>query len=318
MEFVLGSKLQLNGGMPTILFADDEPSVREIVARYLELGGHHVQLACNGREALDQIRRAAPDLVVLDYQMGTPDGFEVCRDLKNNPRFGHLPVLILTGRNTLESRLAGFDAGADDYLAKPFDPRELLARITALLRLANRGLQRNPTSGLPGGEAIQEELLRWQERGEVFAVCYLDLDDFKPFGDRFGFRIADEVIRIVGQVLREASRDADAFVGHVGGDDFLLLCRLEDARSFSLEAQLQTQRRILQLLPPEVVASGHYQAEARDGTLSEFAITRLSTAILRVAPDTVVSIPALGEFVAQVKRKAKLTSTGIIEADLTR
>jgi len=308
--------LQVNAGMPTILFADDEPAIREIVARYLELGGHQVQLASNGSEALEQVRRGSPDLVVLDYQMGSPDGFEVCRNLKSSPRFGHLPVLILTGRNSLETRLAGFDAGADDYLAKPFDPRELLARISALLRLASRGLQRNPTSGLPGGDAIQHELALWQARGETFAICYLDLDDFKPFGDRFGFRVADEVIRTVGQVLREVSTDADAFVGHVGGDDFILLCRLQDARSLSLAAQLQMQRRIRQLLPAEVVEAGRYEAEARDGTVSVFPITRLSTAILRVRPDLTVSVPQLGETVARVKRMAKLADGGILEAEM--
>jgi PleD family two-component response regulator len=302
--------------MPTILFADDEPAIREIVARYLELGGHHVQLASNGREALAQINRTAPDLIVLDYQMGTPDGFEVCRDLKSNPRFGHLPVLILTGRNNLETRLKGFDAGADDYLAKPFDPRELLARISALLRLASRGLQRNPTSGLPGGQAIQEEIARWQARGDIFAICYLDLDDFKPFGDRFGFRIADEVIRTIGDVLRETTTDRDAFVGHVGGDDFILLCRLDEAREMSRATQQLAQERILQLLPPDVVESGRYSAEARDGSVSEFPITRLSTAILRVRPPATISVPELGESVARVKRQAKLTSEGIVESDL--
>jgi PleD family two-component response regulator len=311
----LGRDSQLNGGMPTILFADDEPAIRDIVARYLELGGHRVRLASNGREALDQVRREAPDLVVLDYQMGVPDGFEVCRDLKNSPRFGHLPVMILTGQNTLESRLAGFDAGADDYLAKPFDPRELLARITALLRLANRGLQRNPTSGLPGGEAIQQELRRWQQRGEVFALCYLDLDEFKPFGDRFGFQIADEVIRLVGEALREICSDADAFVGHVGGDDFLLLCPLEDARRLSLAAQQQVQRRIHAVLPSEIVAAGRYQAEARDGSVHEFAITRLSSALIRIRPDVPVSVLELGEVVARTKRMAKLASSGIFEID---
>jgi two-component system, OmpR family, response regulator len=128
--------------MPTILFADDEPAIRDIVARYLELGGHRVQLASNGAEALEQVRRAMPDLVVLDYQMGNPDGFQVCRHLKNSPRFGHLPVMILTGQNTLETRLAGFDAGADDYLAKPFVLEELLARLRALAR---RGPVARPT-----------------------------------------------------------------------------------------------------------------------------------------------------------------------------
>jgi PleD family two-component response regulator len=317
MRTVSEREPQLKEGMPTILFADDEPAIRNLVARYLELRGHEVHLACNGSEALAHVRRATPDLVVLDYQMGTPDGFEVCRDLKNSPRFGHLPVLILTGRNNLETRLAGFDAGADDYLAKPFDPRELAARISALLRLASRGLQRNPTSGLPGGDSIQQELARWDEQGGLFTLSYLDLDDFKPFGDRFGFRIADEVIRVIGEVLREVTRDNDAFVGHVGGDDFILISRPEEALRLSREAQEQVQGRIRQLLPEDVVRAGRYQAETRDGSVMEFAITRLSAAILRIRPPAEISIAELGERIARIKRMAKLTESGIVEVDLT-
>jgi PleD family two-component response regulator len=302
--------------MPTILFADDEPSVREVVADFLEHHGHHVQLARNGREALELVSRSTPDLVVLDYSMGTPDGFEVCRDLKNSPRFGHLPVLILTGQSALESRLAGFEAGADDFLSKPFDLRELLARVSALLRLANRGLQRNPTSGLAGGQAIQEELARRQRRGEVFALCYLDLDDFKPFGECFGFAVADEVIRSMGQVLHEVGGDPDVFVGHIGGDDFLLLCRPDQARHLSLEVQHRIRQRILQMLPPEVVRRGRYQAEARDGAIAEFPITHLSAAILRIPAGTTLHLAELGPVVSRIKRQAKLTEARLLEVEL--
>jgi len=86
--------------------------------------------------------------------------------------------------------VAAFEAGADDYLAKPFDPRELRARIVALLRIVRREGDRNPTSGLPGGQAIEEEIERRAEAGESFAICYIDLDNFKPFADTFGFSLA--------------------------------------------------------------------------------------------------------------------------------
>lgn len=302
--------------MPTILFADDEPAMREMVAEVLEAGGHRVRLARNGLEALEQVRQSAPDLIVLDYRMGQPNGFQVCRDLKSNPRFGHLPVLILTGHDAVESRLAGFDAGADDYLAKPFDPRELLARVAALLRLTQRGLQRNPTSGLPGGDAIQEEFMRRRQSGEPFAVCYLDLDDFKPFGDRFGFSVADDVIRAAGDVLREVSDGTDAFVGHVGGDDFILLCAPEQARPLWEEARARLHVRVLEYLPAEVVRAGRYWAEGRDGRLQEFAITRLSAAIVRIRPGASLSLVELGETVARVKRTAKVAGgNGIAEIE---
>ena len=303
--------------MPTILYADDEPAMRQMVAKVLETGGHHVRLARNGKDALEQIRAAAPDLILLDYQMGEPTGLQVCRDVKNNPRFGHLPVLILTGHGGLESRLEGFDAGADDYLTKPFEPRELLARVAALLRLANRGLQRNPTSGLPGGNAIQEEFVRLRKGGQPFAICYLDLDDFKPFGDHFGFSVADTVIYEVGETLREISENTEAFAGHVGGDDFILLCSPDAARHLSEEAQTRLHRRISRHLPPEVVRTGRYRAEARDGTVQEFEITRLSAAIVHVDPGNEIPLMELGETVARAKRAAKRSGgTGIVEVEL--
>jgi PleD family two-component response regulator len=303
--------------MPNILFADDEPAMREMVSRVLEAGGHNVQLARNGLDALEQIRTGAPDLIVLDYHMGDPNGLQVCRDVKSSPRLGHVPVLILTGRNGMDSRLRGFDAGADDYLTKPFDPRELLARISALLRLASRGLQRNPTSGLPGGEAINQAFGCWQQRGRVFAVCYLDLDDFKPFGDRFGFRVADSVIRDTGEVLRDVTDALDAFVGHVGGDDFIVLSTTENARQICEEAQRRLHSRLQALLPLDVVEAGNYEAESRDGIVREFPITRLSAAIVRIPPDIPVSLTELGETVARLKRLAKhATSSGILEVDL--
>ncbi|CAN5821600.1 hypothetical protein BH23GEM3_BH23GEM3_22840 [soil metagenome] len=303
--------------MSTILFADDELAMRQMVAKVLETGGHAVRLAKNGTEAIEQLRASAPDLVLLDYQMGEPTGLEVCWHVKNNARFGHLPVLILTGHSGMEARLQGFEAGADDYLAKPFEPRELLARVAALLRLANRGLERNPTSGLPGGNAIQEEFRRWREQGEPFSICYLDLDDFKPFGDRFGFSVADAAIRAVGDTLREISDDTATFAGHIGGDDFILLCRQEDARRMSEEAQARFHARIARYVPPEVVRTGRYTSESRDGAAQEFAVTRLSAAIVRIHPSTDSPLVEIGESVARAKRQAKRSGGGgIVEMEV--
>ena len=184
--------------------------------------------------ALAEVRRAAPDLVILDYRMGTPDGFTVCRAMKDDPRVAHVPVLILTGESRIEDRLGGFEAGADDYLAKPFDARELLARVTALLRQAQRALDRNPTTGLPGGVAIEREIDRRRADGQPFAVVYFDLDDFKPFADRFGFAVADEAIREAGRsIAATAEGRNDTFVGHVGGDDFVLVCPADDGRELA-------------------------------------------------------------------------------------
>jgi two-component system, OmpR family, response regulator MprA len=122
------------GRMTRVLVVDDEPAVRVALERALRLEAYEVELAADGREALDRIAGAAPDAVVLDVAMPHVDGLEVCRRLRDAG--DRTPVLMLTARDAVDDRVAGLDAGADDYLVKPFALKELKARLRALLRRA--------------------------------------------------------------------------------------------------------------------------------------------------------------------------------------
>ena len=121
-----------------VLVVDDERAVRDSLRRALELEGYDVELAADGEEALERLaQNGEPDAVVLDILMPRMDGLEVCRRVR---REGHrLPVLMLTARDEVENRVAGLDAGADDYVTKPFALEELLARLRALLRRTTSG-----------------------------------------------------------------------------------------------------------------------------------------------------------------------------------
>ena len=123
-----------------ILVVDDEPAVRDALERALRLAGYEVELAADGQEALERLAAGAPDAVVLDVLMPHVDGLEVCRRLR--AAGDHTPVLVLTARDTVADRVTGLDAGADDYLVKPFALEELLARVRALLRRTTDGEQR--------------------------------------------------------------------------------------------------------------------------------------------------------------------------------
>ena len=120
-----------------ILVADDEPAVRAALRRALQLDGYEVALAEDGDEALDAVRREQPELVVLDILMPAVDGLAVCRRMRRDG--DRTPILMLTARDAVSDRVAGLDAGADDYLVKPFALEELLARVRALLRRTVNG-----------------------------------------------------------------------------------------------------------------------------------------------------------------------------------
>jgi two-component system response regulator MprA len=122
------------GWMPRVLVVDDEPGVRVALERALRLDAYEVDLAADGREALDRVAAGAPDAVVLDVAMPHLDGLEVCRRMRDAG--DRTPVLMLTARDAVDDRVAGLDAGADDYLVKPFALKELKARLRALLRRA--------------------------------------------------------------------------------------------------------------------------------------------------------------------------------------
>ena len=114
-----------------ILVVDDDPTISEVVARYLEGDGYEVDIALDGAEALTRAQSNYPDLVVLDLMLPRVDGLEVCRQLRT---LGSVPIIMLTAKGEETDKLVGLSVGADDYMTKPFSPRELVARVKAVLR----------------------------------------------------------------------------------------------------------------------------------------------------------------------------------------
>src|SRR5690606_26709342 len=156
--------------------------------------------ANDGDQLVRMAQDTVPDLILVDLMMPLMDGFEAIRQLRNDTRTSHLPMIILTARSASSEVVVGFDSGADDYIVKPYDIDVLLARIRSHLRRAAKLPVRNPLTGLPGNVLLQAEIERQLTQRTPFSLIYIDLDNFKAFNDAYGFARGDRAIHMLAGV----------------------------------------------------------------------------------------------------------------------
>jgi len=266
----------------TILVVDNEPDILRFVEVNLRLEGFDVVTAADGEEALAQAFALNPALVILDVMMPKLDGFEVCRRLRADTRTRMVPIILLTAKTLMIDKVVGLTAGADDYMLKPFDPIELVARVRTTLKRSAELMDSSPLTGLPGNHAIGQELARRLELGEPMAVVYSDLNEFKAFNDRYGFVKGDEVINMLAECLQTALREhapETGFVGHIGGDDFMTVCAPDEMPLVCERVIELFDGQIRSLYDPVEAERGYIEVEDRRGEPQKFRIMTVSMGV---------------------------------------
>ncbi|MDQ2891066.1 MAG: diguanylate cyclase [Gemmatimonadota bacterium] len=230
-----------------ILVVDDHPDNIMVLRARLEARGYLVDEAEDGEQALERVYSSPkPDLILLDVMMPKIDGMEVVRRLKSDAALPFIPVIMQTALDSTESMVQGLDAGADDYIAKPINFRELDARVKSLLRIqslqaslaqrerelsaANAQLQvlssTDALTGVANRRSLEERLHEmWeysQRLHEPLSLVMCDIDHFKRVNDEYGHPVGDAVLQQFAQVIQAEAREIDR-VGRYGGEEFVLL-----------------------------------------------------------------------------------------------
>lgn len=249
-----------------ILVVDDVAVNVQLLTTYLTSVGYDVCTARDGQEALDKVSETQPDLILLDVMMPKLNGFEVCERLKSDPMTKIIPVIMVTALNEIEDKIKATEAGADDFVSKPFNKLELLTRVKSLLRIKQlhdelrakvreleqareRLRQLAITDGLTGlynhrylKEHLEQELLRANRHQSRVSVVMLDIDHFKKFNDTFGHPAGDTILRTMARLLRDNIRKID-IAARYGGEEFFLVL-IETNKNAAVQAAEKVRRLV--------------------------------------------------------------------------
>lgn len=295
--------------MENILVVDDDPSIASQLARVLDREGFKPILAGSGRAALACANDDRPELILLDLMLPDCDGMELCKMFRENPATSHVPIIMITAKTQSVDKVEGLMVGADDYVAKPFDENELVARIKTHLRRYAVERAVNPLTQLPGNLDIDRCIDNLIAGDRRFSVLYVDLDDFKAYNDHYGFTKGDEVILLLASTLRavvkDEGRSGTDLVGHIGGDDFVVITEPVVAKRYCERIIAGFDSSIGGFYDKKDYVRGYITSKDRRGTTRSFPMLSVSIAVVSNEHRQLANRLEVGEIAAQLKRVAK-------------
>ena len=236
-----------DGSSFNLLIVEDNDKDLKLLRSHLEPFGHSIEVARTGRDAIKMVSQGNFDIALVDVLLPEMDGFQVCEAIKRDDKTKDTQVLLVTCLNDLDNKIKGVELGADDYLIKPYDPRELETRIKALLKkksyidslhsLYQQALNSALLDGLTGlynhiyfKRFLDLEVKRSNRHDHQTALLMIDLDDFKHINDTLGHAAGDDILKSMGKLLKKAIREID-FAARYGGEEFVVVMPYGDPES---------------------------------------------------------------------------------------
>ena len=291
----------------TILIISKDSTVLEAYGIALNDAGFDVRTAKSGSAILDVVQDAPPQCFIVPRSFPGTGSLSLVEELKGDNIYGHVPILMALEEQELKA-VDWAHTVADDYVVGQVPATDLIARVSLCIQRAQRDINANPLTGLPGNLTIFREAERRLKLGEPFAVAYLDLDKFKPFNDKYGFARGDEVLKMTARVLMSVLRNQqsrDMYVGHVGGDDFIFM-----TPSDLVEAVSQEVIQNFDLIVPNFYDEDDKEREGiesvdRQGNKEFFPMMGCSIAIVDTQLSGIKTSAEISQRSAEVKKFAK-------------
>lgn len=266
-----------------ILIADDDDEIRELIKFFLEQEGYQVIEAGNGEEVINIVYADVPDLILLDVMMPKLTGFEVCEKLRSNAKTCMVPIIMLTSLAQAKDKITGIKLGADEYLTKPFENFELIARIEALLRRCKENRVASLLTGLAGNIAVESEIKSRLEEKNPFCFILVDINGFKVYNDKYSFEQGDDILRVFGSIIKSAHvelGDKDGMVAYMGEDDFVIITLPERADLMVLRVIENFENVVHKFYDADVLKRGYIWTKNENGEEIQHPLLTISMGVL--------------------------------------
>ncbi len=254
-----------------ILVVEDERDTADMLAAYFESQGFEVLLAAWGKDALQATAQKVPDLILLDIRLPDIDGYEVCRQLRQQRRTQTTPIIFLTEKRERMDRLQGLELGAVDYITKPFDIQELRLRVRNALRRAKFDTLTDPVTTLPAQELTRDRLSRLLQQRE-WVLMSLAIEGLDAFAEAYGFVARDDVLRAVALMLMSITQESggdDPFVGQTEHAEFVIVTDSNHARDVRDKVTARLKQSVGYFYPLKESGGSRPDLKFLMGTISE-------------------------------------------------
>lgn len=259
-------------------------------------------------EELDIALRSIPALIILDEDNTNVDIIEICQKIRKDDDNNITPVAVVSSNTNKSHRIEVLKTSVQYYIKKPIDQQYLYYTVKNMIDLLYTNRKVSPLTGLPGNVQIQAEMKKRLLNNDIFAILYVDLDNFKAYNDVYGFSNGDEIIKFTARVISKYAHNienSDNFVGHIGGDDFVAIISKTDYDKICQEIIIEFDSGVEKYYNQKDIARGYVEIENRKGILEQFPMTTISVAVVEVDPLIFKSPLEIGEVGAQVKHRAK-------------
>lgn len=291
-----------------IMIISNDWDIIELTKLYLKAKRYSIITEFGGSNALQKIKSEPPSLILLDSVLSDISGTEIIDTLKKDPTFWHIPIISLTNMGNHDDKIIGVQSGADDYIVKPFEPEELLARIKMILMRTSYILDANPLTKLPGNSLINAKILQLLEQPEKFAIGYLDIDHFKSFNDEYGFGKGDQIIENTASILIKTLKqhgNLSDFVGHIGGDDFVFITHPEKVDVICRKIISTFIEKSADYYPNKAKKHGYISTKDRQGKKRQSPLMSVSIAVVTNENRIISHIAEITAIATELKKHAK-------------